>query len=241
MLSLIDADTLVFASACMAEGLSEVQAIHNLNNGLEHLLAKYGVHEHELFVTGEGNFRYNVYPEYKANRLKTFRPFYNDFLKDYLVSEYGAFKSSGCEADDLIGIRQYQCLENNIESRVISIDKDLDQLQGHHVSPEIIREGKTVKHAREYIISPLEAIRFFYYQLLVGDVADNIKGASGIGPVKATRILDGITEESRMLESVREHFSCEEELILNAKCAWIQRKPNEDIIERWKEFDTSIS
>lgn len=236
MIAFIDADTLCYASASMAEGQPEANAIWNLNNGLESLLAAWNIREYHLFVTGPNNFRYAIYPEYKANRATTPRPEHLTACKTHLITEYGATQSDGCEADDLIGIEAYKRLAIDEPYVIVSIDKDLDMLEGLHYSPEIKREGKVVKEARRYHVSPTDGLRFFYYQLLVGDSTDNIKGAPGIGKTKAPRILAGLNEEIHLYRAVREYFSCDEELELNARCLWIHRKENDDVTERWKGF-----
>lgn len=219
----------------MAEGQEEINAIWNLNNGLDYLLASWNISDYQLFVTGSGNFRYVVYPEYKANRPPT-RPVYLQACKEYLVYKHRASMSTGCEADDLIGIEAYKRLALGEEYVIVSIDKDLDMLEGLHYSPEITRNGKVAKEARRYHVSPNDAIRFFYHQLLIGDPTDNIKGARGIGKAKSSKILEGVFDEPTLYSRVREHYSSEEEMSMNAKCLWIWRKENDDVTERWKEW-----
>jgi DNA polymerase-1 len=240
VIALIDADTMCFASAAMAEGMDEANAIWNVQNQLDALLAAWNIADYQLFVTGPGNFRYQIYPEYKGNR-RAERPTHLGACKDYLCREHGAILSIGVEADDLIGIAAYKHLELGDDYTIVSIDKDLDMLEGLHYSPEIRREGKVVKAPRRYHVSPIDAIRFFYYQLLVGDPTDNIKGARGIGKKKAPKILDGLLHEEQMWRAVSEHYSSEEEMILNAKCLWIHRKQDDDVTERWKDYKTTIS
>jgi len=89
-------------------------------------------------------------------------------------------------------------------------------------------------------VSPRDALRFFYYQLLVGDSADNIKGAKGIGPKKAERILETAFEDwcaeagteaelpTFYFEAVQGYFSWHEELMLNARCLYIWQKENDE-------------
>lgn len=241
MIALIDADTMCFASAAMAEGQDEGNAIWNVQNQLDALLASWNISSFQLFVTGPGNFRYQIYPEYKANRNAAKRPAHLDACKEYLCREHRAVMSNGIEADDLIGIEAYRHLALGDDYTIVSIDKDLDMLEGLHYSPEIRREGKTIKEARRYHVSPNDAIKFFYYQLLVGDPTDNIKGARGIGKVKATKILDGLLHEEQIWREVSGYFSSEEEMNMNARCLWIHRKENDDVTERWKEWQTSSS
>jgi 5'-3' exonuclease len=234
----IDADTLCYASAAVTEGTSPELAIYEMNRGVDSiLLALNAGSDYKFYVTGENNFRYKIYPEYKANRLKMQRPTFLQACKTYLINEWGAINSEGCEADDLIGIAQTECNDNEIESCISSIDKDLDQISGWHYHPGIKRGGEYIREPRRYLVSPVEALTFFYYQLLVGDTADNIKGAAGIGPVKAKKALEGLTGERELYEAVRDYYSSDEELVMNARCLWIAKYK----IDEWRIPDqTSI-
>lgn len=236
MLALIDSDTLCYASAAMAEEESAGLACSNVRNGLDSLLRRLEPSSYELWITGSGNYRFNVYPEYKANRLKTPRPKYLEECRQYLLHTHGAKLSEGCEADDMLGIIQCQSNDQGIETLISSIDKDLLMIPGWHYIPELTRKGNIVREAERRYVSPGEAIRFFYRQLVTGDPTDNIKGVRGVGKVGADKMLDGIDEERDLLECVRSAYANDAELEMNARCLWIQRKPNENIVERWEEL-----
>lgn len=235
MIALLDADTPAYAAAIMAEEYDEQVAKWNTNDAIEKILAQWNIKDFKLFVTGENNFRYNIYPEYKANRLRTTRPKYLEVCKQHLVTEWGAIRSDGCEADDLLGIEQTAHIAAGIESVIVSIDKDLDQIEGLHYSPEIMRKGIVTKPPRRYIVSPHDALHFFYYQLLVGDPSDGIKGASGIGKVKAEKILEGLQTKEEYYNTVINHYSCEEEMEMNAKVLYIHRISNDN----WRRVMTN--
>ena len=236
MIYLVDADTLCYACAAVTEGQGEELAKWETNTSVERLLQEVEATEFQLYITGEGNFRHKIYPEYKAQRLKVPKPTYLEVCKQHLINEWKAIKSEGCEADDLLGVAQCEYTTKDIESCIISIDKDLDQIPGWHYNPGTKRGGSYIKEPRRYFVSPMEGIRFFYYQLLVGDSADNIKGAKGIGPIKARAILEGVNEESRLFELVQEYYSSDEELEMNAQVLWIWRKMN----DKWvKPIETS--
>ena len=110
---------------------------------------------------------------------------------------------------------------------VVSIDKDLDQFVGWHYNP---------KKKIRYLISPNDAIRFFYYQMLVGDTADNVKGVKGIGPKKAERILANCETEEEMFDTVRDLYNNDEEMLMNGKVLWLWQKEN-DIWTPMKELN----
>lgn len=182
---------------------------------IEEMVAATGADEVEVFISGPANFRYRVYPEYKANRLDAKRPKWENQVKEYLIIHWNAVISKGCEADDLLGMR---CTELGKDSCIATTDKDLDMIPGWHynfVKKEL------------YYIEPEKAIYNFYYQCLVGDVADGVKGVPGIGPVKAGRILANCESEREMFEAVREAYGVDEAFEMNAKVLWIWRKPND--------------
>lgn len=215
MLALIDSDTLAYASAVMAEGQGEQIAIWNVNTAIEGLLKDLNTSEFQLYLTGDSNFRYAIYPEYKANRAKLQRPSALKVVKQHMMKEWGACMSEGCEADDMLGVDTMQAHQDEREVVLVHIDKDLDQIPGLHYN---------FRKKTRYHVSPLDGLRFFYYQLLVGDTADNIKGVKGIGPKKAEKILQGLTEECDLLNAVRDYYSSDEELLMNGQCLWIWKK-----------------
>ena len=71
---IIDADTIAFGCAATAEDSEDWVAHSRANDFVETLIRLNDATSYELWLTGKGNFRYNVYPEYKANRLEAYRP-----------------------------------------------------------------------------------------------------------------------------------------------------------------------
>ena len=228
MILLIDGDTPAYAAAAVCEDTDEQNAIWEANKTIERLLVATGTQSFKLFLTGTDNFRYAIFPEYKANRIKTPRPKHLAAVRESLVRSYGAIISQGCEADDLLGIEQVAASTHGTEETMIcSIDKDLDQIPGWHYHPGIKRQGVWIREPRRYLVTPAEALHFFYYQLLIGDSTDGIKGAVGIGKAKAEKILEGCTTAEDYYHATSIFFSCEEELLLNARCLYIWQKEND--------------
>lgn len=225
MKALIDGDIYAFRPAAASEAEDLQIAIWRMEEMIDNTLAETNADEFSIFLSGENNFRYDIYPEYKANRPKE-RPRHLKDLKDYLIQKYGAVVSDGCEADDLLGIAQ--CSEEN--TIICSLDKDLRMIPGNHYSFEIRgtnRGTKWVRPAQTLFIEPFDGLRRFYSQILTGDTADNIRGATGIGAVRAARILAGATTEEELFEATRCCFSTDEELLMLGQCLWIFRKPND--------------
>ena len=213
----------------MAEGQGENIAIWNSNTALEKMLEELNTNnEFQLYLTGAGNFRYTVYPEYKGNRVQP-RPAHLMAVKQHLKEKWGAAIAEGCEADDLISVDACQANKEGREVLLVHVDKDLDQIPGVHYQWKMsgqVNGKRWVKEARRYHISPLDGLRFFYTQLLTGDRADNIKGVKGIGPAKAEKILEGLTEECDLLNAVRNYYSSDEELLMNGQCLWLWKEMN---------------
>lgn len=122
--------------------------------------------EIECYIGGSDNFRYKIYPEYKANRTKE-KPHYLEACREMLVTQYKATVVNGMETDDALGIAQTKYDGN---SRICSLDKDLLQIPGLHFNwvTGISR-----------LVSPLDGHRTYYKQLILGDRTDNIPGYDG--------------------------------------------------------------
>lgn len=183
-----------------------------------------GANSYSLYLTGKTNFRYQIYPEYKGNRLDVYRPRHLHDVRGVLLDRHGATLSVNCEADDLLGVAQCSGVE---DTTICSLDKDLLMIPGKHYSWEISGTSKGTKWVKQAVhrtIDRDEALRWFYTQCLTGDNADNIKGASGVGKVGAARILADCHTHAEYIEAVLPYFSCEEELETNLDCLWIWRQ-----------------
>lgn len=239
---LVDADIVCFRAAFSAENDPLYVACARADEMLDNMLEATNSDSAELWLSGPDNFRYKIYPEYKANRITAKRPKWEKELKEYFVTEWQANWSQGCEADDMLGVQQCAAhrflklmdppievydfqvgkLPEKFETCIATIDKDLDMIPGWHYN---------FVQGIKYFVDDDKALRNFYYQCLVGDSADGVKGVHGIGPKKAKAILDSCETIEELHEAVKEKFSCEEEFEMNASVLWIWRKPN-DI---WKD------
>lgn len=227
-IALLDGDLVAYRSAAAAEKDSFPIARHYMEQTIDTILAETGATEFRIALSGPNNFRYQVYPEYKANRVTQQRPQFLTECKDFLHFTYNAEYSDNCEADDLLGIWQTEDTANTI---ICSLDKDLRQVPGRHFSWEIsgtsTRGGRWTKAAEHLNVTPFEGLKWFYTQTLIGDVADNIKGVSGVGIKRAEAALSGCTTEQELFEAVLSMYTNEEEFLMNGKCLWVFRKPND--------------
>lgn len=208
MKALIDSDILVYRVGFASEDVTEESIVKwRLNDMISRMLDAVEADDFTCYLTStdKSNFRFAIYPEYKAQR-KAPKPKHYDFLRQVLVEEYDAEVVYGIEADDALGQAQTK------DTIIASIDKDLDMVPGWHYN--FVKE-------RKYLISDLEAYRSFYWQVLVGDKAsDNIEGCPGIGKVKATKYLEGCNTEAEMYDLILRKYK-EAYVYKGAKALWL--------------------
>ena len=215
MKALVDADILVYRFGFASEGDPAEFALARLSEFLDNLSMQEGIDEVWGYLTGKGNFRNEiaVTAPYKGTRVAE-KPYHFQLLREYMERAWGFEVVDGMEADDAIGIEAYR--NEPEETIIVSIDKDLNMIRGHHYN--FVKEEK-------YFVTEEEAIRNFYLQLLTGDKVDNIKGLQGIGPVKSKKLLADCTTELEMYEAVLKAYDGDEARVLeNARLLWILRE-----------------
>lgn len=147
-------------------------ALSNTNNKLRELLNHSWISDFTLYVGGKGNFRKDMYPDYKANRGKS--PAMRKFVYDYVLWKYkdNVVVSSGKEAED-------DCITNALKQPTQSIigfcDKDLTTQSGLFINYLKLDKGV-------FFISKEQAFYNLCVQILMGDMTDNILGIKAITP-----------------------------------------------------------
>lgn len=145
------------------------------------------------FDSGKATFRHKKFNEYKANRQET---------PDDLISQIpilfeildamnvNHLNLEDYEADDIIATLTKKAAARDINTMIVTSDKDIFQLVNDKV---IVIDGiKNNKfdsgRVKEKLgVSPKQIID---YLALVGDKSDNLPGVMGIGPVTARQLLD---------------------------------------------------
>ncbi len=173
-----------------------------------------------VILSGRGNFRMDINPEYKANRKDAAKPYHYQNIRTYLKDRWAAIECDGIECDDYLGIESRRLHEEQIPHVICSIDKDLNQLPGWHYN--FVKDDL-------YEITETEGNRNFYKQCLTGDMVDNVQGLSGVGPVGALSIIGEFTHPTELyrqsLSAYLERDKTEEEFRVAATQLWILRKP----------------
>jgi len=201
LIALIDGDIVAFRCAASCEPNKEKLerepldvAIKRADELMYRIVNDVGAEEYRVYLSSGENFRHQLEPSYKSNRKDKRRPEYLDAVREFLLEEWKASLCIGYEPDDALSIDSRE-LDNAV---ICSIDKDLLQVPGLHynfVKSEFIE------------IDEDTANRNFWYQMLVGDSSDGIKGAEGIGPVKASRILSSASPNDSYESTVLSYYS----------------------------------
>jgi len=196
----------------------------NANTMIDNIIKNTGADDYVLYFTGKDNFRNEIYPEYKANRKGVDKPLHYKELREWLIKTRNVEVIDGMEADDALGIAQSDTSTNTC---ICTLDKDLDMIAGKHFNWR--------KNEKYYVKVP-DGDRFFWTQVLTGDMTDNIVGLKGIGPKKAEKALDQCTSNWQMFEvcshMYAEHFRTQLDMHLNGTLLWIMRHQH----SIWKEL-----
>lgn len=184
---IVDADSILFKAAIVANNQSDVRS--NIKAALKEIERECFMGEMKIAVKGKGNFRYSVYPEYKSNRKDLDQKVKDriNYGHKFIREKYGAVMAHGMEADDLVSIWCWECINTEEPFVLAHIDKDLDQIPGSHFN----YNKKT-----HYNVTPEDGYKFLCKQWVMGDSTDGIPGISGMGPKKSEKFLEGIPVES---------------------------------------------
>ena len=217
-IALLDGDIFAYRTAATAEQEEFWIAKSRVNEMLERCLSAVKAESYQLWLSGDPaeNFRYQIYPEYKANRTQP-KPRHLEPLREFLVKTWAARLTPEAECDDYLGI-------NAAEDTIIcSIDKDLLQIPGNHWN--FVKEEHT-------FVSKEDGYRRFYKHLLIGDASDNIRGVSGIGRVKAERLIQDTFTEREAFDATRNAFNNDEAFALTGNLIYVLRNEG----EKWSEM-----
>lgn len=210
-------------------------AIFRLDDMVSKTLRHYGDGTYEAYIAGEGNWRKDIYPEYKANRACLKRPEWLEHVREHAVLKWKAQIVNDREVDDMCGICVTQEQNQGNQPVLVSLDKDLRQVAGRHYN--------FVKEVEE-TISPLEALRIFYKQVITGDLSDHVPAFDG--KFRSTvpkfveellRPIDEMTTAEEMWAHVVGVYDGEDTIAKrNASVLYVQR----DWDDQWKPPSLSL-
>ncbi len=171
-----------------------INAVFGFTNMLVKLIEDYSNDKMiVIFDAARENFRNKIYSEYKANRgeapedLIPQFPLIRECVKSFNIPQ---LEIEGYEADDLIASYSKLADSNDIETIIVSSDKDLMQLVSEKITMLDPMKNKIIKIKdveEKFGVKPDKVI---FIQALTGDKVDNIPGAPGIGPKTASQLIN---------------------------------------------------
>lgn len=179
---------------------------------LEEILRKEDpTHIAVVFDPPGPTFRHQMYPEYKANReatpedIKAAVPYIKKLIEGFNIP---VIEEAGFEADDVIGTIAKHAEKEDFTVYMMTPDKDFAQLVSERIF--MYKPGRSGGAAE--VLGPQEVREKFLVErseqvidilALMGDAADNIPGARGIGEKTAKKLIS----EYDTVEGVYEHIS----------------------------------
>ncbi|MBI2504117.1 MAG: DNA polymerase I [Candidatus Latescibacteria bacterium] len=193
------------------------QAVFGFTGMLLKLFSQFQPHYAVVAIDSPGKtFRDDLYSQYKATRRETPEDLLSQVPRVFQVVEgFGipVIGQPGLEADDIIATLTQRVLDNpswgDLHIRIVSKDKDLEQLLGERVSLFDIHTDTTTDVAallENKGITPAQVIDLL---TLMGDTSDNVPGVEGIGPKTAAQLiqqygsLDGLLANLGQLKGKR--------------------------------------
>jgi DNA polymerase-1 len=212
-LFLLDAYALIFRAyyafiknpRITSKGLN-TSAIFGFLLALEEVLQKQKpTHIAVVFDTPTPTFRHEMFKEYKAHRdetpedIKKAVPYIKRLIEAYKIP---VIDYPGFEADDVIGTLARKASERGFTTYMMTPDKDFAQLVSGNVfmlkpsrsgNESVLWGVDDIK--REFCVQRPEQV--IDVLALMGDTADNIPGAPGVGPKTAMKLISeyGSVEE----------------------------------------------
>lgn len=179
-------------------------ALHSVRRNLESIQKNTNADRVHVILSGKGNYRDDIATskKYKGNRDDVARPYHYEEIDKYLREVWKAEVVDGMEADDRLGILQYEDymkaqllstkhkrpVQECTHTIIATLDKDLDMIPGWHYN--WTKESKTPGvEGWLYFIDPWKANKNFWIQCICGDSTDNIGGVRGLGKKRAEHLI----------------------------------------------------
>ena len=213
MLTLVDGNSLLFRayygvhSRLSRHDGTPTGAVYGFFNMILPAIAAAGPDDTFIcvFDASRITFRMDIYPEYKANRDDPPADLHlqKEMLQNGLnMMGVPVLCIPGVEADDVIATLAHQ--NTTGQTRIITSDKDLMQLITDRIflydgmKERVIREPQVLE---KFGVRPDQGVGV---QSLMGDSTDNVPGVHGIGPKKASELINQFGSLDNLYEHIDE-------------------------------------
>jgi DNA polymerase I len=208
---LIDGNSILYRSYYAIRNLSNskgfaTNAIYGFIQTVRKLIEKETPRYIGIAFDSKGpTFRHEIFPDYKAYRkpmpedLSPQLPVLKKLLKAFNIK---VLAKKGFEGDDILGTLAKKASKENIQSIIVTNDKDLYQVVDdfvviYNVSKESYMDKNTIKE--KFGVSPSQ---FKDLLALWGDSSDNIPGVKGVGSKTAKKLLQSFGSVDNLINHV---------------------------------------
>ena len=167
-----------------------------------------------LAFSDSHNFRKDILPTYKSNRVGKRKPTCYNGLVEWLKDRYTTYTFKNLEGDDVLGILATEPVVEE-ERVILSIDKDFKTIPSQFYD---FGRDELYHHTKN------DALYWHMYQTLVGDVTDGYSGCPSYGDVKAKRLLASVHPEEywdAVVDAFKTRGLTEEDALVQARVAHI--------------------
>lgn len=184
-----------------------ISAIYGVANSFIKLIDQFNPQYVAIsFDRKEKTFRHQLTEQYKIQRppMPEDLILQMDLIKQFfMLIGLEEISLAGYEADDILGTLAYK-YQNDFNCIIVTGDKDYAQLVNENINlfdpkNDKLYDQQSIKE--KYDIDPAQ---FIDYLALVGDSADNIPGAKGIGPKTAVPLLQEYYSIDRIYENINQ-------------------------------------
>lgn len=184
--ALIDSDIVAYRSAVLTEDLDTPDALDLCERMHDTWMDAAKCDIYVPCLTTSPSFRKAQWPPYKENRKDKPKPKHLASVVEFIKTKSNVLWHTGWEADDILGY--VHTTDTGFNTVIVTIDKDLDQIQGAHCNPD----KETC-----YDVDPDDADLYKWMQVLSGDSTDNYPGIPRVGQEKARKILLDVSSGDR--------------------------------------------
>ena len=159
-------------------------------------------------LSRERTFRRKLYKKYKSQRKPTDEDMVNQMKhinRIIALLGYPVINNELYEADDILGMISKYAVENDMDTLIISSDRDLYQLINDNtfiLSPKNSDVIDTAYLIEKYKLLPNQWIDL---KILQGDRSDNIPGIPGIGEITALRLMQQYHSIDKIYSNMNNH------------------------------------
>ncbi len=159
---------------------TEQEVYDCVDNIMINIFRTTNIYDYIGFLGGKKCFRYDIYPDYKANRKDFIKPNFWQECKNYLIDRWNYQVCDFIEADDAVNITRNK-LKNTHDSIIVTTDKDLIKcISGTYLNPRDFSIIYTDEDTAHYN---------FWASMIIGDTIDNIKGIPKCGKVFVDKLF----------------------------------------------------